>query len=477
MKLNKQIRILCLLLICTVLTGISQPASAAVTAERILRRMGNLTQIPNKNLLIAQDSKTEKWGVYDTDANIVIPLAHENIQYVAYDVLSVSSLPEKNNSKRRKILLEEVNCHAVMTLDDKVLTDYSYGVIKAYSPQWIAGWVLEGGTTADHDFILDRTFYLKIRRCDIFYRGTDSTQTDTPDVRLIASLTRDQFKDAKAHGEYISIQNRDSGITVYNNNADIVDIGAKNLNSSVYGIKNWMLINLATGEMLMDGCSEVSEAQTEDELLLIATRIDFQGRKNNTLITTDGETVIPMCNAKISSVSRDYALITSNDNGKNGLYSCRERRMILPCEYDEILENKNAVDRFNGHGYIVVKLDEQYYCYELATRTLIPVTDFETNSKIDRNGPVFFTSSKEGKTTTTKYAAPDGKVKSMYGTISKSRGSGYLLIAKFSIGTSVINWYGNNYLPQYYSKIIITDDDRIIVNVANSGYDLYRIPE
>ena len=168
MKLNKQIRLLCLLLICTVLTGISQPASAAVTAERILRRMGNLTQIPNKNLLIAQDSKTEKWGVYDTDANIVIPLAHENIQYVAYDVLSVSSLPEKNNSKRRKILLEEVNCHAVMTLDDKVLTDYSYGVIKAYSPQWIAGWVLEGGTTADHDFILDRTFYLKIRRCDIF---------------------------------------------------------------------------------------------------------------------------------------------------------------------------------------------------------------------------------------------------------------------------------------------------------------------
>ena len=59
MKLNKQIRILCLLLICTVLTGISQPASAAVTAERILRRMGNLTQIPNKNLPSAQESNTE----------------------------------------------------------------------------------------------------------------------------------------------------------------------------------------------------------------------------------------------------------------------------------------------------------------------------------------------------------------------------------------------------------------------------------
>ena len=30
---------------------------------------------------------------------------------------------------------------------------------------------------------------------------------------------------------------------------------------------------------------------------------------------------------------------------------------------------------------------------------------------------------------------------------------------------------------QYYSNIIITDDDRIILNTANSGYELYRIPE
>ena len=81
------------------------------------------------------------------------------------------------------------------------------------------------------------------------------------------------------------------------------------------------------------------------------------------------------------------------------------------------------------------------------------------------------------KTTTTKYASPNGKVRSFYGTIGKSRGSGYLMIAKFTYGTSVINWYGNNYLPQFYSNIIITDDDNIIVKTKYSGYDLYRIPE
>ena len=470
MKDKKQIRLVCLLVLCAMLTGFLQPAAADVKAERLLKRMENLTQVPNTHLLLAQDPKTFQWGVYDTDANVVVPLEYKTISYLDYAYLSVSGGP-RPEAPSEEAAVDDLNCNALMTLDGTLLTAYAYGTFKAYSPLWIAGWVLEKGNAADNDYTPDKTNYYRIVHCDLFFRDADGS------LRQVASLSQDEFKDAKAHGEYLSVQNRENGITMYDQDAQIVNIGAKNLTASVYAIKNWAVFNLATGEIILDGCSKVTEVQTEDELLLIATRIDLQGREMNSLITTKGEVIFPMWYASVSSVSMDYAIITSASNGKKGLYSCREKRMILPCMFDDILENKNAMDRFIGHGYIPVMKDGAYYCYEVATRKLISVPDFGTEGKIDHYGPTFFTSNKVEKTTTTKYAAPDGTLKSLYGTISKSRGSGYLLVAQFSYGTSVINWYGNNFLPQYYSNISITDDDRIIVKTKNSGYDLYKIPE
>lgn len=472
MKYNRQIRWICLLMMCAMLTGFFQSAAADIKAERLLKRMGNLTPIPNTNLLIAQESKKNKWGLYDTDANVIIPLEHENIGYVAYRFLSVSSIPEEKIDPKARITLDKINCHALMTFDGSVLTDYTYGLFKAYSPHWAAGWVLKNGAADDYDYTPDKSHYMRIARVDIFYCEDDA-------VCLAASLSREQFKNAAAHGEYLSVQDREDKITVFDKNAETVDIGAKNLKSSVYGIKNWMIVNLATGEMAMDGCSAVSEIQTEEELLLLATRIDFQGRKQNCLITTKGETVIPMSNAAISSVSRDYAILTSNEDGKKGLYSIAENRMILPCEYDDIFENKNSIDRFNCHGYICVMKDGQYGCYEVETQTLLPgaALELEAGTKLERYGATSFVTTKASKTTTTKLIAPDGRIKSLYCSLSKSRGSGYLMIAKFGGGNTVVNWYGNNYLLQYYSNIILTDDDRFILKTKNSGYELYRIPE
>ena len=480
MRYEKQIRIVSLLMLCAMLAGICQPASAAVKAERILKRMENLTQIPGTHYLLAQESKNKKWGVYDTDANIVIPLEYEKLSYLAYDVLMAGAVPapEEPYEAKKSIPLETINCNALMTLDGKVHTEYAYGVFKVFSPQWCAGWVLEEGNAEDSDYTPDKQHYFRIGRCDVFFRNMgNSSESGENSFCQVLSMTRDEYRNAKAHGEYLSVQNRENGITVLNQQGGTVDIDAKNLDSSVYGIKNWMLVNLVTGEMLMDGCSAVSEVQTEDELLLIATRIDFQGRKQNALITTEGEVILPMSNAAISSVSRDYAVITSNDHGKKGLYSFKENRMLLPCEYDEIHENKNSVDRFNNHGYIVVTKDGQYCCYEVATDRLLPVVQAEEDKKLERNGAAFYTTTKVSKTTRTQLYSPDGKELSLLASITKSHGSGYLLIANFSYGTTVINWYGNNYLPQYYSRIIITDDDHFILNTKKSGYELYRIPE
>ena len=480
MKYTKQIRFICLLMLCAMLTGILQPAMADVKAERILKRMENLIQIPGTHLLIAQESKQYKWGIYDTDANLIIPLEYEKISYLAYDCLTVASLPEPAEpyGDNKPIPLEEINSKALMTFDGTVHTEYAYGVFKAFSPRWIAAWVLEEGTLSDNDFTPDKKHYFRIARCDVFYRDPDAaSESGEAAFHQVLSLTRDEFKDAAAHGDYLSVQNRNNEVTMYNKTAGAVEGTFKSVKDSVYAIKNWMIINRETGEMIMDGCSAVSEIQTEDELLLLATRIDFQGNKQKSLITTKGEVVLPLWNVEISSVSMDYAIVTSNANGKKGLYSCREKRMLLPCAYDEIFENKNAIDRFNCHGYICAKKDDQFFCYEVATRKLLTLPELDPDVKIDRYGATFFATQKNGKLTKTMLISPDGNVKSMNCSFKKTRGSGYLMVASFSLGGSVVNWYGNNYLPQYYSNITITDDDHFIIKTKKSGYELYRIPE
>lgn len=526
MKNKKQIRLICLLMLCAMLTGIIQPAAADASAptkvKRILSQMGSLAQIPETNFLLAQSSKNNKWGVYDTDANIVLPLEYEDVAYLSYGFFSVGSMPKKEYEEKDAVPPEDLNTHALMTLDGTILCDYLYGAFKALSPNWVAAWVLEEGTKADNDYKYDKTHFFRIQRCDIFYYDAaapaiaseepaaeapaavedegsiasadeeaipvpeEETSPETEEeslpaeeakpAHMVLSLTRDEYKDAVAHEQFLSIQNRENAITMYNSLGEALEFQPKNLKSGIYGIKNWMLVNLITGEMLMDGCSEVSEAQVSDGLFLIATRTDFQGIKWNSLITTKGEVIMPMWNVAVSNVSREYAVLTSNTTGKKGLFSCLEKRLILPIAFDEIFEDKNATDRYISNGCAYVSKDEEKYLYNIDTKELLPIV--ETETELQRCGATFYTTVKSNKLTTTQLYAPDGSTKSLYCSIEKSSGTGYILCANFSGSYTVINWYGKDLLPQKYSKkITVTSDDRFIIQTKKSGYELYKLVE
>ncbi|MBR5110001.1 MAG: hypothetical protein IK099_07380 [Clostridia bacterium] len=483
MKNKKQIHIVCLLLLCAMLTCMLQPATAdtsgSVSTVQLLKRIENLTPINGTNLLVAQEPNQFKWGLYDTDANIVIPFEHESLAYVAYNFLNVGAFPVKTYNEHLPIPQDELNSHALMSFDGTVLTEYAYGTLKAFSPSWCAGWVLVPGTKADHDYTPDKEHYLQIERCDIFYREYDgNTVAGKSSCRLVASLTRDEFQNAKAHGDYLSIQNRENEVTVYDSSGEQVDIGAKNLNSSPFGIKNWSLMNFATGEMLLDGCSGVSEVQLPGETVLIAARTDFQGKKWNALLSTKGEVIIPMWNVTISAVYTDYAVLTSNVNGKKGLYSRVQKNLILPCVYDEIYENKTALDPFNCHGYICVVKDEETCFYEVATKALLPAVEWDNEEvELSMYGAALYATVVNGKITKTQFFSPDGREGSKLCSVKKSRGSGFLLVGSFSGGYNVITWYGKSLLPVNYSNISVTDDDRFIIKTKNSGYELYKVIE
>lgn len=500
MKMKKHMRTVCLLMLLAMMTGVVQPAAAATQnvptkVKRILSGVSNLTPIPETSLLVAQESDSLLWGVYDTDGKNVIPLTYVDMSYLAYDFLTIGSLPRKTYEATDKIPLDEINCHALLTLDGAVLTDDGYGAFKAFSPNWFAGFVLEEGTSADNDYKLDKTHFYRIVRCDIYYydgtiptaaveepaapaEDADSEPGEEAAVNQylqpVLSFSRAEYKDAAAHSDYLSIQDRNNAVTVYDSNGKAANVTAKDIKTSIFGVKNWMLVNQATGEMLMDGCSGVKEIQLFDTLYLQAERIDFQGQKWNMLLTVEGEEIMPLFNASVSSVSKDYAVLTDNATGKKGLYSCADKALLLTCDYDEILETANASDRFKNHGYIAVKKDDEYLLYGLKSGKLLHVTEAE--AELQRYGITFYTTAKNEKVTKTQLIAPDGTTKELYCSIEKSGGSGYIMCANFSGSYTVINWYGKDLLPQKYAKkITITADDRFILNTKNGGYELYKL--
>ena len=484
MKRIRRIRIVSLLLLCAALAGMLQPATAESDVKLktvpLLKNIYGVVPVNGTNLLITQVEEKSKWGLHDTDGNVLIPAEYESLSYLAYNYLNADAYPNTTYNKHMPIPQEQLNSHALVSIDGKVLTKYAYGNLVAFSSLWCAGWVLEQSTEEDYDYTPDKEHFLKIERCDIFYRvDTQSGKSGEPYLRLIASLSRDEYQGALAHGDYLSVQDRKNAITVYDQFGKQADIGATTLQSSPYGIKNWALLNLATGEMLMDGCSSVKEVQLTDETVLIAARTDFQGLKWNALLSTKGEVIIPMWNVTISNVYKDYAIMTSNVNGKKGLYSRVEKQLILPCVYDKIYDNSTALDPFDCNGYICVVKDEENYLYETASKKLLPAAKLAEDDEavLSRYGATFYSTVTKGKVTTTRFFSPDGVETLKYCSIKKSRGSGYLLVANFSGSYNAVNWYGKSMIPYDYSDVSLTDDDRIIVKKKVSGYDVYKVVE
>ena len=473
MKYRKQRQIISLLLLVLMLTATSFQAIAEgeVTVRELLTDLDALVYIEQTPYLLAKERKGTLWGVYSTDGEERIPYAYASLSYLSHNCFNASDILPKNS---KNVMLNEINSHALVTADGTQVSDFLYGSLQVFSPYWACGWILEYGSEEDFDCQISDTYY-RIGRCDLFYLGDHALlgKTGTENLSSSLSLTRDEFKDAAGHGKYLYVQDRQDQIKVYDSGFHQLDIETAKLSDPIYIIKNWAVKRRGSDEIVIDGFSAVQEMPTEAGLRLKVSRLDYSGKKWNSVYTVEGEQLMPWIEEEISSVTSDYALLSANK--KQGIYSFRENRLLASCMFDKVIANTTTLDPYLLHGYLCVENSGTRYYLRVSDGEMFEAASLDKKWK--KIGDVYVL--RDGANSRYKVISPDQKeniVNDARILKGNDRGSGYLLSFTSEVYQNmVVDWYGNMLIRFYSNPMTITDDDKVIVQTKSNTYKLFEI--
>ena len=476
MKNRKQKQMISLLLLILISTAMVGPAhtEAKATVREILTEMGELVPAQNSAYLLAKERKGTLWGVYNTDGDELIPFTYPSLSYLSYNCFSAGKYAFVPQNDANAASMEIINSYALVTVDGTRVSDFLYGAFKVFSTYWACGWILEKGTKNDYDYRAGSSYY-RIQRCDFYYLGDHALagKQGTEQIPPCLSLTRDEYKNARGHGKYLYVQDRQDEFKVFDSTLQLMNVQVKKLNEAMYVIKNWAVMPRETSEILLDGFSAVKEVSTDAGLLLIVTRLDYSGKKWYTVYTLDGEQLMPMIETEISTATPDYAVLTLNK--KQGLYSIREKRELLPCAYDKVISNTSSLDPYLMHGYACVENDGARYFIHLDSGAV-----FESAALVGKwknIGCTYYLN--DGANSRYRILAPDQtehKVDDSKLVQGKNRGSGYLLsFTSVLYKNMIVNWYGEPLMKFSDNPFAITSDDKVIVETMSNGYKLIEI--
>ncbi len=479
MKNRKQRQIISLLLLFVLSAAIPLQAQAEEkwVIQELLTDIGMLIPVQQTPYLLAMDRVSRKWGVFNTDGEELIPYAYSSVSYLSFNCFDAQVMIPAERKPSAPPPLEEINSHALVTVDGTRISDFLYGTVQALSAYWGCGWVLEESTEEDFDCQIESRFY-RILRCDLFYLGDHALPgaSGEEDVSPAFSLTRDEFKDAAGHGKYLYVRDRQDRIKAYDSGFSQMDIEVRRMDEPMYVIKNWAVMPRGTNEILLDGFSEVKEISTGAGLLLKVTRLDYSGVKWYSVFTLDGEQLMPLMTEDISKITGDYALLTANK--KEGLYSFRERSLLLPCAFDKVIECKTALDPYLQHGYLCAEKNGTRYYLHLPTGKMYEAAKLDSRWK--QYGFIYAINDNANS----RYIlhAPDQVQSyvddSKFTKGQEIRGSGYFMPFTSEVyGNMLVSWHGDRLLQFRYQPVTVTDDDRVITQSTGNRYKLLKIVE
>ena len=455
MKVTSRIAFLVLtaLLLSVVLLSAAS-ASDAVDAYYLLQGMENIVPVEHTRYLLVQAPYTHLWGVYDTDGDLLIEEQFDSLAYLGYDCFETGPY------------LDPLwNWKGLVGPDGSLLSECVYGVIQVYNEYWAAGLQVDAGTAEAYDISLDGQYYL-LDRCDIFWLGDDPG--------MVAQLHQEAFRQAAAHGKYLSVEAPSGSVTVYDSNFEPVKgFKAKSLKDSVYGVVNYTLADRITGEIIMDGVTASTEIQTASGLLFQVTRVHYSGEKLIGICNLNGEWLMQPGSYAVDSVDADYAVVSRD--GLQGLYSFDEERLLLPCEYDSILSSDLTVDPYVFYGYVCGVKDGVRNYIDVNTGETVSTLEYDSDTMKSLGGTVY----REVITDLFKITSADGTVWYMQNSQMPSvRGDGRL-ITFYSMdnwGYGVMTMDGSVALRFWYSTMpLITDDGKVVMKNGNNGYALIEM--
>ncbi len=474
--LNKAL-VLWLLLCLLCPAALAEEAAAAtepVQLRELASGLGKLNPINKTAYLLAQEPNGENWGMISTSGKQLIPYHYGSLSYISYDCFLGGLFAPLKSTKNHPAepTLEYINSKALVAWDGTLVTEHLYGDIKVYNHYWAACWILEEGTEEDNDYKYDKTHFYKIKRCDIYWLGDycqpGSSKTEKPAWR--ASLNRSQFKNAQAHDRYLSVQDREDQVTMYNFAFQPVSTPGK-IGTAAYRVRNYAVVT-PEGSMLMDGYTAVSEANTSQGMLLVATRTDYSGVKWNYLYTLTGNLLLGPTEYAIKSPTQKYALL-SKDN-LVGLYSLEEARFLVPCEFDKIISNGFGMDDYVMNGFVVVEKDGVRSYYDIAAGAVTETLNSELEKYTAMGSAYSYLDDGERYVLVTADSYTKRLTREQ--SFTAVRGDGYMIPYKQGKYYGLMNWHGAEILPpQYKNKIVITDDNHVIIHSPKRGYCLYEL--
>ncbi len=431
-------------------TGTKTKQTEGIQFDLKFQYMPSIKPLQGTDLIIVESKTDNTLGVFTTEGKEVFPYGFSAVNSLGKGFLSVGK--DKN----------KLNGLAIYKTDGTQISDFAYGSVTVYDTHWIAGIVLAEASNGEKDLTVNKVNYL-IGQWDLYYISKEGSS-------LIASLDRTQFKAAKQHGEYITIQARDGAVTAYDRDFQPVSLELKDVKTAYYEVINYQIFSKVTNEMIADGYSEVTEADLPDRMLLVASITDMDGTKKQAILDTDGKELMA-AEYTVVTVGDPYVVV-ANEDGLRGLYSLEEQRLVVPCEFSGIVASTTSVDQYVNMGYVCVEKDGK--CGFVDTRTCSISCQPVCNSRIAKiYGCSLVFDSENGFV----LIAADGTRTELYEyeDIPATHGDGYLLVAKKNGYYGVIDWHGNEKLPFIHKNIItLTDDSKAMIRTS-TGLELDMI--
>lgn len=436
------------LCVALVLVLLAASAVAEVKLDMVFQYMPVIQAVAGTNCLVIESKTDNSRGLYTTDGRELIPCAYKSIDYLSNGFFSAY------NDK------EAVDGRALWTSNGRMIGKAEYGGFKVFSNQWIAAFVVDPQEQTEKSFqdIKIGSKSYRYDRIDLYYVTDAAAEAIEP----VASLDRDAYADAAAHGDYIAIINRAKEISVYNSSFESVPVELKAVKNPLYKVDKFQLFSLLDGKNLGDGYSEVAEVTLGDRILVKATRIAMDGTKLAGLMTADGSELLPP-EYEILDVTDHYVLVADAEQNQ-GLFSLDEGRMIVPCAYTSILSSKTDLDKYVHNGYVCVEKDDKLGFYDVVNGAESCAPKYSKRA-VQNIGCTLSYTTIEGDLTV---VAGDGSVHQVDADqILATQGDGYLLEVKKGSAFGLIDWYGNSVLPaNHYKDITVTVDSRAIIRTS-----------
>lgn len=417
--------------------ALAAPAMAlGVTLETVLDDVRSIEYVDETNYLLVRSNDTRLYGLYNTAGEQLIPCEYGYLDHADYGFFEV-------------INEEGLNNHALLDANGNVVIDYKYAAFEMLSPRWCAAVTLEETEGEDYDY--SGGFF----GGGAHYIATGYDFYDLSEGRLAGTLTRDEYYRCTPYDGYLFIENRDDEITVYDANLTALDAQVDYLHKG-YDVVDGNAVCVADGKVIRESVNNVSY-DSDSGYIKVWGKAAGVG-----LYDSEGNELIPCEYESIGMVYDGFVTVEIND--LTGLYDLINKKLVVPCEYDDIhWFGLSTATRYVHNGYACVEKDGKVGFVDMEGNVTCEVKYLA--SGVTEHGCSLTLPDIDGSL---YIIAADGtQTKTDFDEISEySGGDGSLLVVKKGEDYGLVDWHGEEVLPLQYKSydIEITNDaDAVIV--------------